>query len=720
MRRHRPFLLALLAIVALAPACGSGGGTTTVTGSIALSITPTSATIQQGGSTQVTGMVTRASFTGDVIITVTGQPTGVTGTLTLAPVNGGSTAQVTISATSATAVGTYTLTVVASGSGVSNANATFTLTVTAATPASYTMTLGTPSQSIAQGGTAPSTLTFVRTAFTGNIALTAENLPTGVTATFATNPVPGSSSSVTFTASATAAPGTFNAILIRGTSPGLTDVTASVTLVVTVTGGFAILPGATNLNVVQGNIVTTSVNATRTGAFAGTLVYTVTGPSNASLPAGLTAAVTPTGTADQNTLTVTTTAGLAAGTYPIVVHAISFGVEVTASVNVVVGAAGSAVHLDFSQCSATNMPIWLAFQDGSGAFTHVTGAGNVYTFTITSSKGAVATVTQNGTQFSTSVLYLSQAELAAFSGGCAVTTTGKTISGSVTGISGVNNPEIALGGATAFTLVSSPNFTLTNVAAGVQDLVAYNRSGQFALSGSDAVLFRRDLNLATGGTVTPVLNFATEGVPVATSTVNVSGGAVNSYFYTMNYLSGASCTSNQINFNTGSVAAPFLAYGVPASLQRATDFHNMVLQQINTQVDLRTVSTSFNLLANKVIAIGAGTGAITTTVLAGTYERLQAQFTLASDYNTASLSYSMNGSSLNRFFINQSAAYLGAVTTVTLTPADLTTVSGYLVTWGPSTTGSLQYTVTASSATPATMCSEGATLRTASSGVGGS
>ena len=52
-------------------------------------------------------------------------------------------------------------------------------------------------------------------------------LAAGVTAAFGTNPVPGSSSNVTFTASPTAQPGTFNTILIRGTAAGLTDVTAA-------------------------------------------------------------------------------------------------------------------------------------------------------------------------------------------------------------------------------------------------------------------------------------------------------------------------------------------------------------------------------------------------------------------------------------------------------------------------------------------------------------
>src|ERR1019366_10240637 len=197
--------------------------------------------------------------------------------------------------------------------------------------------------------------------------------------------------------------------------------------------------------------------------------------------------------------------------------------------------------------------------------------------------------------------------------------------------------------------------------------------------------------------------------PVATGTINVTGGVVNSYFVTMNYLSGAPCASNQIDFNTAGVPSPFTAYGVPASLQRSTDFHNLVLQHTNTQADLRTVSTSFNLLGNKVIAIGAGTGAVNTTVLAGTYGRLQASLVLASDYTSAGLSYSYASGTFNRFIINQSAGYLAGSSAVTMTPPDLTSTSGYLLIWGPATTGALQYTARVSSTPPATMCAEGAT-----------
>jgi len=111
-----------------------------------------------------------------------------------------------------------------------------------------------------------------------------------------------------------------------------------------------------------------------------------------------------------------------------------------------------------------------------------------------------------------------------------------------------------------------------------------------------------------------------------------------------------------------------------------------------------------------------------TTALPGSYRRLQAMFTLAADYTSASLTYSSSSSGgmpVGQFIVSQSAPYLGSVTTVTLTPPDFSTIPGFQSMWGPNTTGALSYTVAASSTAPPTRCAQGATIRTASSSVGG-
>jgi hypothetical protein len=606
------------------------------------------------------------------------------------------------------------LTVQASGTGVSTVSQTFTLIVSAATPASsFGFTLGNSTLSITAGATASTAVTLTRTNFTGGVNFTVDNLPSGVTASFAPNPAPATTSTLTFTAT-TSAPPTTATVLVRGTSAGLTDVAVPLALTVAAAPTFSLAATPATLSVVQGGTGSAQLTAARTGGFAGTIAYT-----SAVTPTGLTSALT--GTAgDTPTLTITPAATLAPGNYTITVTGMSGTITQQTAVTVTVTAAPT-IRLDFSNCSATSKPVWVAVQNGTGTFTQVTGTGDVYAVpALTAGRGAIAIVTVNqGLYYTTAVHYLSQAELAAYNPGCATTVAGKSISGSVAGVSGTQFGYVSLGGANASTNAGTPAFQLSNVMSGVQDLVAYRAAG-FAATAGDRIVIHRDLNLATGGT-TGVIDFgAAEAVAPATANLTVTGGAVNSYFETLNYLSGASCSSSQLNFSTNGVPSPITLYGVPASLQRPTDFHQVVLQQFSGQSDFRSVMTSFHTLADRSVAIGAGLGPLTVTTLAGPYKRYQAVFTLASDYVMASLGYSgpSTGASYGSVLVDQSAGYLAGNTAITLALPDFSAVAGFQLIWVPATSTVQQYSVSATSTPPATFCSEGATLRTASSGTG--
>jgi hypothetical protein len=273
------------------------------------------------------------------------------------------------------------------------------------------------------------------------------------------------------------------------------------------------------------------------------------------------------------------------------------------------------------------------------------------------------------------------------------------------------------GGTTAFATAASPLFTLPGVPAGLQDLTAF----KVAASGpvNYRIILRRDQNFADGATM-PVLDFGSaEAFAPATALLTVTGGVINSYYATGRYLVGPNCVADTMDFSNVPFPSPLTVYGVPTAQQRPTDFHNIILQQINGGSDIRTLSQSIHALANTTVSMGAGIGPITTSVLPGSYRRLQVMFTLASDYTSASLSYSSTGSSaVGVFDLMQSPAYLGSTTAITLTPPDLSAVDGYQAIWAPNTTGSLTYTVSASSTPPPTMCAEGALIRTASSSLG--
>ena len=222
--------VALLSVLGLA-ACG-GPSEPEDNPTISITISPTSASVEQGGSTDVAVTVTGAGgFTGTATVAVEGLPSGVTGTVGNVGGSGGTTtATVTISVGAAVAAGNHSITFRGSGSGVSAVTATFTLTVTAA-PA-YELS-ATPDQLIieqdAQGTT---DIAIARTNFIGDVTLAVEGAPNGMTSSFDANPVAGNAAVLTIAPDATVATDTYT-LTIRGTATGLTDRTITISVMVT-------------------------------------------------------------------------------------------------------------------------------------------------------------------------------------------------------------------------------------------------------------------------------------------------------------------------------------------------------------------------------------------------------------------------------------------------------------------------------------------------------
>lgn len=226
----------LVTIASLAAGCSSDGTDNNHPGTIALTVNPTTGTAAQNGQVVTTATLTRGDgFTGTVTLTVTGAPLGVAAGVANVQTNGTTTTgTVTIAVGSAAAVGSYTITVhgVPTLIGVIEATATYTLTVTAR-PGVH-VSLSTTSPSITLGSatlTATSNVLVTRTNFQGNVTLSVDNLPTGVTASFApANPQTAGSSVLTLTAGPTAVAGIFSNMAVRATGTGIDPFTADFTL----------------------------------------------------------------------------------------------------------------------------------------------------------------------------------------------------------------------------------------------------------------------------------------------------------------------------------------------------------------------------------------------------------------------------------------------------------------------------------------------------------
>ena len=184
-----------------------------------LSASPASLSITQGSSGSSTITVNPSGgFTGSVSLSASGLPAGVTASFGTNPTT--STSVLTLSASSTATTGTATVTVTGT-SGTLSHTTTINLTVNAPAAPDFSLSASPTSLTVKQGSSGSSTITETDlNGFTGAVTLSTSALPSGVTASFGTNPTT-STSVLTFTASSTAATGT-STITVTGTSGSLT------------------------------------------------------------------------------------------------------------------------------------------------------------------------------------------------------------------------------------------------------------------------------------------------------------------------------------------------------------------------------------------------------------------------------------------------------------------------------------------------------------------
>jgi kumamolisin len=196
-----------------------------------LSASPASVSVVQGSSGAST-ITTSAigGFDSAVALTTSGQPAGVTLSLSATSIAapGSGTSTLTIAVASTTAAGTYTITITGTGGGITQ-TATVSLTVTAPTVGAFTISVSPTSGSLARGQSGFAVVTIaVSGGFDSAVALSATGVPTGVTGSFSPTSITGSGTShFTLTVSRTAPTGTFP-ITITGTGGGITH-TATLT-----------------------------------------------------------------------------------------------------------------------------------------------------------------------------------------------------------------------------------------------------------------------------------------------------------------------------------------------------------------------------------------------------------------------------------------------------------------------------------------------------------
>lgn len=230
----------------------------------------------------------------------------------------------------------------------------------AQTTPNFTLSASPSSLNVTQGTNGSSTITVTPSGgFTGSVNLSTSALPSGVTATFGTNPTTGSSL-LTFTASSTATTGT-STITVTGTSGTLTHTTSiSLTISAPAAPNFSLSASPTSVSVIQGGNGSSTITVTPSNGFTGSVTL-----STSTLPSGVTASFSTNPTTSTSVLTLTASTTAATGTTAITVTGVSGTLSHTTTVNFTVNPAGGQ-----------NLIVNGGFESGSSPWTLTAGVLN--------------------------------------------------------------------------------------------------------------------------------------------------------------------------------------------------------------------------------------------------------------------------------------------------------------------------------------------------------
>jgi len=194
-----------------------------------ISASPTTVTAAQGASAPTTITVTPVNgFNGAVALSVTGLPTGATGSFN--PASTTSTSVLTLDAGTA-ATGTYTLTITGTSGALSHTT-TVDFTVTAGQAAGFSVAVTPAALTVQHGKSGSYAVTITRTGgFAGAVALSVSGQQTGVTATFNPASATGNTSTLNITAIGKATRDTVT-LTITGTAAGFPTATTTVSLTI--------------------------------------------------------------------------------------------------------------------------------------------------------------------------------------------------------------------------------------------------------------------------------------------------------------------------------------------------------------------------------------------------------------------------------------------------------------------------------------------------------
>lgn len=221
------WLLSLAAAIAVAAGCSDSGGSG-LNPDYSLSVAPASLTVVPGGggsSTTVT--IDRTDFTGEVTLSLSGVPAGVSGVFDPVATTG-TTSTLTLSSGIGPTPGDYNM-IVRGTATVGDRSRQFALTIEPPPP-SFSLSLAPTALSIARGASNGTGVIVTRVDFTGAVTLTLVGAPAGVTWTFDPVAPTGINSTLTVTVGAAVPLGTYDLEVTGTGAPGNSSATLTLTV----------------------------------------------------------------------------------------------------------------------------------------------------------------------------------------------------------------------------------------------------------------------------------------------------------------------------------------------------------------------------------------------------------------------------------------------------------------------------------------------------------
>src|ERR1700674_4040833 len=227
---------------------------------------------------------------------------------------------------------------------------------------------------ITQGTNGASTLKVTPlNGFSGSVSLSASGLPSGVTASFSTNPAT-TTSTLTLTASATATVGAFT-VTVTGSSGSLTNQT-KISLTVNPKGNYTLSASPSSLTITQGTKGTSKITVTPQNGFTSSVSLSASG-----LPNGVTASFSPNPATTTSTLTLTANSTATAGTVTVTITGTSGNLTHKATITLIVKAApnyalsSSPSSLTITQGTAGTSTITVTPQNGFNGSVSLSASG---------------------------------------------------------------------------------------------------------------------------------------------------------------------------------------------------------------------------------------------------------------------------------------------------------------------------------------------------------